>query len=166
MRQSGGGSAARAGGTPQQATPKDIARFLIHLKPLVARAIEVRQSWIRELSALDAEVKTGSAAQVTARAGRLGREHVTSFREIRSSTERHQAPEGCQEINRIVFAWLDSLVKACDALVEVGSTGQMAGLKIVQQHVSDARASARRFNSEYQRLISELNVAVRAARRR
>jgi hypothetical protein len=152
------------GDTPQ-ATPREIARFLVQLKPMVARAIEVRASWIKELGLLFAEAQQGNAAQVTSRAGRLGREHVGSFREVRAAVERIPPPEGCQEIHRSVMVWTDSLVKACEALIEVGSSGHMAGMQVAQRNVTEARHAARRFNSEYNRLLTELRVAVRSARR-
>ena len=150
---------------PPAATPREIARFLVTLKPMVARAIEVRASWIRELGLLFAEAQQGNAAQVTNRAGRLGREHVSAFREVRSSVERIPPPEGCQDIHKSVLVWTDSLVKACEALIEVGNSGQLAGMQIAQRNVTDARHAARRFNSEYNRLLTELRVAVRSARR-
>jgi hypothetical protein len=150
--------------TPQ-ATPRDIARFLVTLKPMVARAIEIRTSWIRELGLLFEEARQGNEAQVTSRAGRLGRDHVGSFRDVRSSVERLQPPEGCGEIHKSVLSWTDALVKACEALIEVGNSGQLAGMQIAQRNVTEARHSARRFNSEYSRLLTELRVAVRSARR-
>jgi hypothetical protein len=150
---------------PVQASPRDIARFLVLLKPLVARAIEVRSSWIKELGALFEEARQGNAAQVTARAGRLGREHVGAFRDVRTSVERVGPPLGCEEIHKSVLVWTDSLVKACEALIEVGNSGQLAGMQIAQRNVTEARHAARRFNSEYSRLVTELRVAVRSARR-
>jgi hypothetical protein len=150
---------------PSQATPREIARFLIALKPQVARAIEIRVSWIKELGLLFAEVQNGNPTQVTARAGRLGREHVGAFREVRAAVDRLAPPDGCQDIHRSVLLWTDSLVKACEALVEVGSSGQLAGMQLVQRNVTEARHQARRFNSEYNRLLTELRVAVRSARR-
>lgn len=150
---------------PEAASPKDIATFLVVLKPLVARAIEVRASWIKELGALFEEARQGNAAHVTSRAGRLGRDHVGLFRDVRTSVERCRPPEGCQEVQRAVVVWTDSLVKACEALIEVGNTGQLAGMQLAQRNVTEARHAARRFNSEYTRLLTELRVAVRSARR-
>jgi hypothetical protein len=150
---------------PGQATPRQVARFLVVLKPVVARAIEIRASWIKELGLLFAEVQHGNPSQVTARAGRLGRAHVGAFREVRTAAERLSPPEGCQDIHRSVLLWTDSLVKACEALIEVGNSGQLTGMRIAQRNVTEARHAARRFNSEYNRLLTELRVAVRAARR-
>jgi hypothetical protein len=149
----------------EYASPREIANYLLVIKPLVARAIEVRTSWIRELGLLFAEVQQGNAVQVTARAGRLGREHVGAFREVRSSVERLLAPDGCQELQRSALLWIDSLVKACEALIEVGNAGQLAGMQVVQRCVTEARHAARRFNAEYSRLSAEVRVAVRSARR-
>jgi hypothetical protein len=151
---------------PAQATPRQIASFLITLKPMVARAVAIRASWIKELGRLFAEIQQGNSAQVTGRAGRLGREHVGAFREVRASVARLSPPEGCQEIHRSVLLWTDWLVKACEALIEVGNSGQLAGMQIAQRNVTEARHAARRFNSEYNRLLTELRVAVRSARRR
>ena len=148
------------------ASPREVARFLIGLKPIVARAIEIRQSWIKELGILVEDARAGNAAQVTTRAGRLGREHVNAFRDTRGSAERQKPPQGCEDIQKALLQWLDGLVKANEALVEVGTTGQMAGLQVAQRHVTEARYAARRFNGEYTRLVTELRVAVRAARRR
>jgi hypothetical protein len=152
-------------GPPAQATPRAIAGFLVTLKPMVARAVEIRASWIKELGLLFAEVQHGNPSQVTARAGRLGREHVGAFREVQTAVDRLAPPEGCQEIFASVLIWTDALVKACEALIEVGNSGQLAGMQIVQRNVTEARHAARRFNSEYNRLLTELRVAVRSARR-
>ncbi len=146
-------------------SPKVIAHYLISLKPQVTRAIEVRQSWIKELGKLFEDVRQGSQPQLTARASKLGRDHVGSFREIRAMVERQRPPEGCQEVFKSVFTWVDNMVKASESLIEVGNTNSLAGLQVTQGHVSDARHAARRFNSEYNRLVTDLRVAVRNARR-
>lgn len=151
--------------TYRGASPKAIAEYLISLRPQVARAIEARQLWIKELGLLFEEARQGNAAQVTTRAGRLGREHLGSFRDIRGSVERLRPPADCEGAQKSVIAWIDGLVKACEALVEVGNSSSLTGLQVAQRHVTDARHAARRFNSEYSRLVTELRVAVRAARR-
>jgi hypothetical protein len=146
-------------------TPRDVARFLVALKPIVARAVEVRQSWVRELGLLFEEARQGNEVQVVGRAGRLGRDHLVALREVRWAAESERPPEGCQDIHRSLMTWLDGLVRACEALIEVGTSGQIAGVNAVQRHVADARYAAKRFNGEYTRLVTELRVAVRSARR-
>ena len=150
----------------EYASPREIANYLLALKPLVARAIEVRQSWIKELGLLFNEAQAGNASTVTQRAGRLGRDHVGSFRDVRTTVERGKPPAGCEDIRESVLRWMDGLVKACEALVEVGNSGSMAGMQVAQRHVTDARQAARVFNNEYNRLVTELRVAMRGARRR
>ena len=146
-------------------SPKVIAQYLIALKPQVASAIEVRKSWIKELGKLFEDVQQGSQPALTSRASRLGRDHVGPFREIRAMVEQHRPPEGCQDVFKAVFTWVDNMVKACESLIEVGNTNSLAGLQVTQVFVSDARHAARRFNSEYNRLVTDLRVAVRNARR-
>ena len=146
-------------------SPKVIANYLITLKPQVARALEVRQSWIKELGKLFEDVRQGSQPALTSRASRLGRDHVGPFREIRAMVEQQRPPEGCQEVFKAVFTWVDNMVKACESLIEVGNTSSLAGLQVTQGFVTDARLAARRFNSEYNRLVTDLRVAVRNARR-
>lgn len=153
-------------GYPTMASPLAVAKYLMALRPHVARAIEVRQSWIKELGLLFEDARQGNAQQVTTRAGRLGRDHVGMFRDIRASVERGNAPEGCADLQRSVTAWIQGMVKACEALIEVGNSGQLSGMQVAQRHVTDARHQARRFNSEYNRLVTEIKVAVRTARRR
>src|SRR5205085_103173 len=126
------------GGYPALGAPMAVARYLMALRPNVSRAIEVRQSWIRELGLLFEEARQGNAQQVTSRAGRLGRDHVGSFRDVRASVERANPPEGCQEVQRSVVAWIDGMVKACEALIEVGSSGALSGMQVAQRHVTDA----------------------------
>ena len=147
------------------ASPREVAAFLIALKPIVARAIEIRKSWIKELGLLFEEARQGNPTQVTDQAGRLGRDHVGAFQDVRWSAGRQRPPEGCQDIHRALMAWLGGLVSACEALVDVGSSGEMAGMQVAQRHVAEARHAARRFNGEYSRLVTELRMAVRAARR-
>ncbi len=152
-------------GYPTMASPLAVAKYLMALRPHVSRAIEIRQSWIREIGLLFEEARQGNAQQVTTRAGRLGREHVGSFRDVRASVDRFNPPEGCQDVQRAVVAWVDGMVKACEALIEVGNTGALSGMQVAQRHVTDARHAARRFNSEYNRLVTEIKVAVRTAQR-
>jgi hypothetical protein len=149
----------------QPASPREVARFLIALKPIVAQAIAIRQSWIKELGRLFEEARQGNTAHVTGQAGRLGRDHVTAFREVRWAAEVQQPPPGCRQIYQALMAWLDGLVSACEALIEVGSSGDLGGMQFVQQHVAEARHAARRFNGEYTRLVTELRLAVRTHRR-
>jgi hypothetical protein len=151
---------------PTMGSPLAVAKYLMALRPHVARAIEVRQSWIKELGLLFEDARQGNAQQVTTRAGRLGRDHVGMFRDIRASVDRGNPPEGCTEVQRSVVAWIEGMVKASEALIEVGNTGQLSGMQVAQRHVTDARHSARRFNAEYNRLVTEIKVAVRTARRR
>jgi hypothetical protein len=155
----------QAGDYPTMASPLIVTKYLMLLRPQVSRAIEARQSWIRELGLLFEEARQGNTQQVTTRAGRLGRDHVASFRDVRSAVERLKPPDGCLAAQRAVVAWVDGMAKACDALIEVGSSGALGGMQVAQRHVSDARHAARRFNSEYSRLVTEVKVAVRAARR-
>lgn len=149
----------------RQASPREIARYLVTLKPQVARAIQVRQQWIKELGILLEEARHGNAQQVVTRAGRLGREHLPAFRDVRAAVERTRPPDGCEEVFAAIVTWVANLVRACEGLIEVGNSGSLAGMEIVQRHVTEARHAARRFNSEYTRLVTELRIAVRAARR-
>lgn len=147
-------------------SPLAVAKYLMALRPHVSRAIEVRQSWIKELGLLFEDARAGNTQQVTTKAGRLGRDHVGMFRDIRASVDRGNPPEGCAEVQRSVVAWIEGMVKACEALIEVGNSGQLSGMQVAQRHVTDARHAARRFNSEYNRLVTEIRVAVRTSRRR
>jgi hypothetical protein len=119
----------------------------------------------RELGPLFEDVRQGNQAQIIGRAGRLGRDHVDGLLEVHCSAESERPPAGCEDIHRSLMTWLDGLVRAREALIDVGTSGQMAGLRDVQRHVADARHAARRFNGEYARLVSGLRLAVRSVRR-
>jgi hypothetical protein len=80
-------------------------------------------------------------------------------------------PNGCvgrptaRGIHPALKRWLDGLVSAPEAPIEVGGSGDLAGLKIVEGHVAEARTGGRRSGCEHARLTSETQPAVRAAGR-
>ena len=146
---------------PTMASPLAVAKYLMALRPYVSRAIEVRQSWIKELGLLFEEARQGNTRRSPRGPAASGAS--TSARSATSAPRSTAAspPRGAPRSQRSVVGWIDGMVKACEALIEVGNTGAMAGMQVAQRHVTEARHAARRFNSEYNRLVTEIKVAVR-----
>ena len=149
-----GGSSARA-----------IARYLIGLRPLLTDACAARNDWMRRLGLLIGESRSGNTLRIANGAGALGREFGERFRHTRSRIDLLRAPPECDVCHASVRAWTEALMGSCEALSQVGRTGQLGGLRVAQEKLSDARTQARRFNDEYARLTDELRQRVATARR-
>ena len=63
---------------------RNIARYLVGLRPVLTDACSVRADWVHRLGVLMADAKTGNAMRVTQGAGTLGREFGQKFRAVRS----------------------------------------------------------------------------------
>ena len=145
---------------------RNIARYLVGLRPVLTDACSVRADWVHRLGVLMADAKTGNVLKVTQGAGTLGREFGQEFRAVRSRIEILNAPPECDLCHAAVRAWAEALQRSCEALEEVGRSGKMGGLRTAQDRLADARSQAHRFNDEYARLSSELRQRVAAVRRR
>jgi hypothetical protein len=145
---------------------RNIARYLVGLRPVLTDACTVRADWVHRLGVLMADAKTGNVQKVTQGAGTLGREFGLKFRAVRSRIDILNAPPECALCHASVRAWAEALQRSCEALEEIGRTGKLNGLRAAQDRLADARSQAHRFNDEYARLSQELRQRVAAVRRR
>ncbi len=156
----------RPRGAPDPSSARSVARYLVGLRPVLTDACAVRAEWVHRLGQLMADARTGNAAKVTAGAGALGRDFGSQFRGVRARIDILTPPPECDLCHASVRAWAEALQRSCEALEEVGRTGKMAGLRVAQDRLADARTQAHRFNDEYARLAQELRQRVAAIRRR
>lgn len=157
------GSRGRAADT---SSARNVARYLVGLRPVLTDACAVRADWVHRLGVLMADARTGNALKVTQGAGQLGREFGQKFRAVRSRIDILNAPPECGLCHAAVRAWAESLQRSCEALEEIGKSGRLVGLRVAQDRLADARGQAHRFNDEYARLSQELRQRVAAVRRR
>jgi len=143
-----------------------IARYLVGLRPVLGDACAARDEWGRRLGLLSQGAHSGDAPRLARGSGRLGRQFGELFRHTRSRIDLLSPPPECDVCHAAVRAWAHSLLGSCQALAEVGRSGQLDGLRVAQDRLADARSQAGRFNDEYGRLSRELRRRVQIARRR
>lgn len=153
-------------GRPKGAARTSITANAIYLKTLrllLDEAIEARRIWVRQLGLLMEEARTAHRSTIVLATGRTGVEQAGAFRSVRGRLERLEVPAASAGCHRAVMRWLDKMVLACEAMVQVGETGELAGLKDTQEQLAASRTDARRFNAEYERLMIELRRRVTSA---
>lgn len=155
---------ARRGGSGS--SPQAVARYLIGLRPVLRDATSERNEWMRQLGMLIEHARSGNTLRVARVAGQLGRGFGERFRHTRSRLELLNPPAECDVCQAAARARADALHGSCDALTEVGRSGQLGGLRQAQERLAEARTQARRFNDEYARLTGELRRRVQVARRK
>jgi hypothetical protein len=151
---------------PPASSARVIARYLVGLRPILTDACQTRNDWVRRLGLLIQEAHSGDVGRVARGSGTLGREFGDLFRNTRSRIDLLGPPAECDVCHAAVRAWAHSLLGSCEALAEVGRSGQLHGLRIAQERLADARTQAHRFNDEYARLSQDLRRRVATARRR
>jgi hypothetical protein len=156
----------RSASAPQPSSARAIARYLIGLRPILHDACAVRNDWVKRLGVLIDEARSGDVSRVSRGAGQLGRDFGDQFRNVRSRIDLLAPPPECDVCQAAVRAWAAALMTSCDALNNVGRTGQLQGLRVAQERLADARTQAHRFNDEYARLATDLRRRVATARRR
>ncbi|HEV8636510.1 MAG TPA: hypothetical protein VG370_20000 [Chloroflexota bacterium] len=142
---------------------RDLASYLVALRPILLGATEARRVWVRRIGVLMEDARRGDRAQVASAAGTMGRETLTTFRNSRLRVEQLRPPRGCGECHRALVQWLEKLITACELLAAVGRTGLLEGIHEAQEVLADSRIHAHRFNAEYGRLVGELRRRVAAA---
>jgi hypothetical protein len=156
---------ADAPGTPRS-TPIAVATLMKRARPLLLDALAERGTLVRQIGALAESVRLGNAALVVGTAGRIGRAGVRRFKDTRDQVEGLGGPPACAAYLRLLSRWLGEFVGCCDALIDVGVTGNLGRLGEAQRRLDRARALAPDVNLEYARLVADLRRHVDAASRR
>jgi hypothetical protein len=144
---------------------REVASYLVALRPILSSATEARRTWVKRIGVLMEDARKGNAAQVTRSAGSIGHDTAGVFRSGRARLEQMKPPRTCADCHRSLALWLDKLVKACELLIEVGRTGNLARIRETQELLAESRAHAHQFNAEYARLVGDLRQRVAAAAR-
>jgi hypothetical protein len=147
------------------ASAREVAAYLVALRPILASATEARRTWVKRVGVLMEDARKGNGAQVARSAASIGHDTAGTFRHGRSRLELLKPPRGCGECHRALLLWLEKLVAACDLLIEVGHSGNLARIRETQELLTESRAHAHQFNGEYARLVGDLRQRVAAAGR-
>jgi hypothetical protein len=147
-------------------SPRAIAQYLMHVRPVVAHVSHSRQGWVRDIGVLMEDARHQTPFVVAQAAGRIGRTQDATFREALSGIERMAAPGPCGELRAALVSWLEKQRGACEVMIAASVVGEPRRLNEVQPYLAEARHHARRFNEEYARLAGEVRRAVAAAPRR
>jgi len=133
-----------------------VATYLVSLRPVLKSATETRQVWVKRIGLLMADTRHGNPALIQQQAGQIGREHGSAFRGAQAQLERLKPPRECSQCHQQLDSWLTKLVMSCDVLAEIGRGGNLKRLRETQSLLTDARAYAHAFNTEYARLCDAL----------
>jgi hypothetical protein len=144
---------------------REVAAYLVALRPILSSATEARRTWVKRIGVLMEDARKGHAGQVARSAAGIGQDTAGTFRSGRSRLAQLKPPRGCTECHRALLLWLEKLVGACDVLIEVGNTGNLARIRETQELLAESRAHAHQFNGEYARLVGDLRQRVAAAGR-
>lgn len=145
------------------ASPREVARYLGQLRPLLLTVMHDRQEWLRLVGMLIEEARTGTRPAIAQHAGRIGRDQIGSFAESRLQLDGLQVPATCQECHAAVARWLDTLTASCEVLIDVGFTGRLERIKQTQALLAEGRAHARQFNRAQAELIADLRARLKRA---
>ena len=121
---------------------------------------------MRHLGTLLDGARSSHRATIMTAVGRVGADQRREFDALRRRLDNLSVPAPAQLCHDAVATWLDEMVAACAAMVQVGESREMQRLKETQEHLAASRAGARTFNSEYERLLAELKRRVNATQRR
>src|SRR5438034_493811 len=114
---------ARADRSAGMSQSRAVAAYLVALRPVLTHATETRQVWVKRIGVLMADTVHGNPALTAQRAGEIGRDHGTAFRDAERALERLHPPPECTSCHVEVTRWLQKLVRACDVLAEIGRSG-------------------------------------------
>ena len=141
---------------------RGVATYLVSLRPVLKSATETRQVWVKRIGLLMADTRHGNPALIQQQAGQIGRDHGNDFRNTQSQLDRLKAPRECSICQQQLTNWLAKLVRSCDVLAEIGRDGDLKRLRETQSLLTEARAHAHAFNTEYARLCETLREHVSA----
>lgn len=137
-------------------TPRALAAYLTGIRSLMEEATIIRRSWIRQIGMLILDARTKPSELVAPMVLRCGKENRELFVAFRKRLDGIATPPGCDACQAAFAAWLDKQTAACDALVDIGTSGDLAQLRAVQRLLADGRVDTQAFNAEYSTLIVTL----------
>ena len=142
---------------PSRNDVRQVAAYLIALRALVDEASTSRAAWIRQLGTLLKDARADGDRDALAReAARIGDEQGAHFREFRRRLDQLQPPAMCQDIHLIAAGWIEKQSAACDVMVDVGQSGDLAALRETQGLLAEGRDDSRRFSTAYAELVAWL----------
>lgn len=144
------------------ATPRALAAYLTGIRGLMEEATIIRRSWIRQVGMLILDARTKPPDLVAPMVLRCGKENRELFVGFRIRLDEVKPPPGCEACHAAFAAWLDKQTAACDALVDIGTGGDLAQLRAVQRLLADGRVDTQAFNAEYSTLVLSLKQRIAA----
>ena len=145
-----------AGGS--QLTRRQVRDYFNSVRPLLRIAVDTRQRWVGELSLLFQEARNSDEGVVIRKAGAIGRQYVTIFRDCLRQVESYSAPDPAVSCHRVLREWLDHLVKACNALLSASNARDLSQMQVCQEHLTQARLAARTFNQTQTEILRNFNL--------
>jgi hypothetical protein len=103
----------------------ELAAFLHKSEPLLRRVTAARRAWVQELDQLVAEADRRGGLPPALELATLGRVYGDRFAELRARLVGLPAPPEAEPYRDALRDWLDSLIRAAQALgaARVGSVG-------------------------------------------
>ncbi len=154
--------------SPASSSPAEVVHYLRKLTELLVGVSEARRGWLHDLQPLIQDAYHRDPTAVARQAAQLGRAQLVPFREARMALGRLRPPGDCLACHAAAASWLDHHVTACERLIRLGDIRDVKRLPTAREPLDEARASARRINEEYARLVADLRRCIprRVPRRR
>jgi hypothetical protein len=134
-----------------------VAAYLKAVRGLVNEASASRAIWIRQIGTLMKDARNPERAEgLPAEAGQIGQEQLAAFRAFQERLDRLQPPALCEDCHVVISGWLEKQMAACEVMVDVGSSGELTGLRATQGLLAEGRDDSRRFAQSYAELVAWL----------
>src|SRR5262245_41890536 len=128
-----------------EASPRQVAKYLTALKPILTHAADVRNVWVRYLATLgrrdDLDVAHTEAVQFALARGQ-------QFHDARRKVAQIQPPAGYEAMHHSIDGWLGGLLASCEVIVRAKPPLTAEVLDRVRQVLHEAGQKADKFNAQ------------------
>lgn len=139
------------GGEPASERPpsplRQTVEYLRTVRGLVNEANAERQPWLRRVGLLIRDAQRGEP-ETAEHARQAGVEQLPGFEHFRARLARLEPPPLCDSCHSAAASWLDKHIAACEALIEIGASGDLHRLRVAHGLLAEARVDLRRFSSD------------------
>ncbi len=135
---------------------RDVAIYLLHLRPLIRRAVSGRSAWVSRVGALMEDARLGSLEVVISRSRVYARETSTYFRSLREDLAAVHVPRGCESCHEALTGWVLGHIESAEMLNTLANEQSFRRVRDLSEIFYRGRARARDFNRSYADLVAEV----------
>lgn len=135
---------------------RDIAIYLLYLRPLVRRAVAGRTAWVNRVGAPMEDARLGSIEVVIAQSRVYARETSTYFRSLREDLAAVHVPRGCESCHEALTSWVLGHIESSEMLNTLANEQSFRRVRDLAEIFYRGRARVRDFNRLYADLVAEV----------